>query len=883
MSFVSPEPQTAPKEVAAEAAVTVNDMSLVKLKRDKKSKRPGADANGKTPIPLPPNVSEKSKKKKKKKASMGTEAAHEAEAQTPAPNTPGDAAATATEDAEEPKPKKKKKKSLQATVEDEVIEIAPPADFTAAAASNDTEKSKSNKNAKNRDGAEIQQSEKKVHKKRKRTSEVYADAPSKVPEDTVLGGEYFQNLEDAIGREAANLNSSQVSVPSIEAPAKKKVKTKRKITESDATAPHQEQVAGNTLETPMEIAPSEDELAKKEKKENKRKRRESQQAKQALDDMIEPSSATVQGDAPKSAPTIKQNLSKAASTFFKEPKNTPIPLPPNSSIGAASTAASPLQHRAQKKRDEPEVLVIETPPSKRTVASSLPHTKTAPAGHVKSKKPTTVKAPSAKPVKGSQPSASAPAALPESEAVPEKPVRQTSLTASNLERYTQPLSDKAKPRPRSGRSSSVSSTSSMSIKEAFARTPKPSSAPTAGTTYNPFLTPVAPEKVGAREDEKAHLQLFNSTLTAFQSSVNMINEQVYLTQHLELRAANDAAGPLPCLKSATGCNSKIEHQIRALKDVETKSPADVDSHQLALDVSIASAVEAEKFLHNAVVTGIPVPVGDLEGTYKVYCPKYTDTHLDKYGFGQREFVISKPSGFVGSTYTARLNLPPRPMGFAVLSFDVPPNASFRTIQLKTSAENYTMDLIVLGNGHILLRVDIGLFLTGKRAATGMEFVGVKEGAVQWAGLENINTAKEKDIQRVKELAEKEAREKEEKDRAWTVRKAEMARLKAEGIEVSPVKSAPPTPIKPKTAAHGGSKTPTKPKTTTGTNGVLKTPTKSKTPANYMMSGALLSLKKPKVPAAAAVDGVSPSPKKRGRPKKAEVIRRAQEAAGQTQA
>jgi len=157
-------------------------------------------------------------------------------------------------------------------------------------------------------------------------------------------------------------------------------------------------------------------------------------------------------------------------------------------------------------------------------------------------------------------------------------------------------------------------------------------------------------------------------------------------------------------------------------------------------------------LHNAVVTGIPVPVGDLEGTYKVYCPKYTDTHLDKYGFGQREFVISKPSGFVGSTYTARLNLPPRPMGFAVLSFDVPPNASFRTIQLKTSAENYTMDLIVLGNGHILLRVDIGLFLTGKRAATGMEFVGVKEGAVQWAGLENINTAKEKDIQRVKELA-----------------------------------------------------------------------------------------------------------------------------------
>ncbi|KAH3954705.1 hypothetical protein HBI56_036910 [Parastagonospora nodorum] len=875
-SFASPEPEPAPKEVVAEAALTVNDLASVKLKKDKKSKRPGADANGKTPIPLPPNVSERNKKKTKK-ASLGTEGGNENTETAPASGAPGDAAATETEDEDESKPKKKKKRSLNATVEDEVIEIAPSADATSATTAKDIEKPKSSKKTKDRDGAEAQQSEKKAAKKRKRASEVPADTSSKAPEDTVLGGEYFQNLEAAIGRKVADFDSPQASAPLTEAPAKKKAKTKRKHSENEAAPLQEEQMGGAPVEPAMEVTPSEDVLAKKDRKEKKEKKRKRRESQQVLADTVEPSSATVQGDPPKPVPNIEQRKPKAGSSFIKEPRNTPIPLPSNSSLGVASTAASP--HRTQKMRDDPQVLVVETTPLRKTVASSLSQATTAPAGQIKSKKAPAVKASSAKPVNGSQPSASAPAALPEPKAVLEKSYGQTSLTTSNLERYTQPLSDQAKPRPRSGRSSSVSSTSSMSIKEAFARVPKPSSTPVTSKTSNPFLAPVAQEKVEKIDNQKANLQLFDSTLAAFRSSVNMIDEQVYLNQHLELRAANDAAGPLPCLKSATGCTPKNEEHIRALKDSNSKTtPSFIDPHQLALDVSIAAAVEAEKFLHNAVVTGIPVPAGDLEGTYKIYCSKYTDTHADKYGFGQRKLVISKPAGFFGNTYTARLITPPRPMGFTVLSFEVPPNASFRTIRLTTSADNYTMDLVVLGNGHILLQVDIGLFLTGRRTATGMEFVGIKEGATKWAGLEDVKTAERKNIQRMKELVEKEAREKEEDDKAWAVRKEEMARLKASGVESSPVK--PETPTKPKSTANGSSKTPTKPKTTTGTNGVLKTPTKSKTPAKPMMSGALPSSKKLKTP---VVDGVSPSPKKRGRPTNAEIVRRAMEAAGQTAA
>jgi hypothetical protein len=879
MSFASPEPESepAPKDVVAEAALTVNDLASVKLKKDKKSKRPSADANGKTPIPLPPNVSERNKKKKKKKASLGTEGRNENTATAPASDAPDDAAATATEHVEESKPKKKKKRSLNATVEDEVIEIAPSADATSATTANDTKKPKSSKKTKDHDGAEAQQSEKTAAKKRKRDSEVPTDTSSKAPEDTVLGGEYFQNLEAAIGRDFADFDSPQVSAPSTEAPAKKKVKTKRKHSENDAAAPHEAQVNGNTTEMSMEIIASEDVLAKKDRKEKKEKKRKRRESQQVLLDTVESSSATVQGGPPKPVPNIEQREPKAGSSFIKEPRNTPIPLPPNSSLGAASTAASP--HRTQKMRDDPEVLVVETTPSRRAVEASLSQTTTAPAGQTMSKKAPAVKAPSAKPFNGSQPSASAPAALPVAKIVLEKSDSQTSLTASNLERYMQPLSDQAKPRPRNGRSSSVSSTSSMSIKEAFARMPKPPSAPVTSKTPNPFLAPVAQEKVEKIDNPKANLQFFDSTLAAFRSSVNMINEQVYLNQHLELRAANDSAGPLPCLKSATGCTPKNEQHIRALKDSNTKTtPSVIDPHQLALDIAIAAAVEAEKFLHNAVVIGIPVPAGDLEGTYKIYCPKYTDTHADKYGFGQRKLVISKPAGLFSNTYTARLITPPRPMGFAVLSFDVPPNASFRTIRLTTSADNYTMDLVVLGNGHILLRVDIGLFLTGRRTATGMEFVGIKEGATKWAGLEDVKTAERKNIQRMKELAEKEAREKEEEDKAWAARKEEMARLKASGVESSPVK--PETPTKPKSTANGSSKTPTKPRATTGTNGILKTPNKSKTLAKPMMSGALPSSKKLKTP---VVDGVSPSPKKRGRPTNAEIARRAMEAAGQTAA
>jgi hypothetical protein len=77
------------------------------------------------------------------------------------------------------------------------------------------------------------------------------------------------------------------------------------------------------------------------------------------------------------------------------------------------------------------------------------------------------------------------------------------------------------------------------------------------------------------------------------------------------------------------------------------------------------------------------------------------------------------------------------MLFSILSFSVPPHASFRTTTVKTSAEGYKMDVVFLGNGYLQLRVDLSLLLSGKPTETKegkrvvMEFVGVHERAVVW--------------------------------------------------------------------------------------------------------------------------------------------------------
>jgi hypothetical protein len=80
------------------------------------------------------------------------------------------------------------------------------------------------------------------------------------------------------------------------------------------------------------------------------------------------------------------------------------------------------------------------------------------------------------------------------------------------------------------------------------------------------------------------------------------------------------------------------------------------------------------------------------------------------------------------------------MAYTISLFEPPPHASFRTTTLRTVAEGYEMDIVFLGNGYVLLRVDLGLLLMGKSLGEHgvMEFVGIKEkdaqggrGALKW--------------------------------------------------------------------------------------------------------------------------------------------------------
>jgi hypothetical protein len=870
MSFMEPKPEPEPA-AEEEAAPAVEDVAHDKPKKDK-SKIKSGEA-----VSAPADTDEKVKKKKKKKRSSALAAEQEATTKATVPEALAIEVTATTSDSKEQRTKKKKSiKSLEATVENELVADATTNDTTAKEATanaNGIRKQKSKSKKKDQDVNEAEEAEKKSAKKRKRDGEVRIDFPSTPQNDGGHedGGAWLRDFDSRIGTLGADSEMPRAADVSTGIPAKKKAKTKRKTVELSAAQPQEEQVRSSPDEPINQTTPEEAATAKKDLKRQKRK------SIQVLDDFAQ------------SAPPSQRGAPRTDSPYVKEPNNTPIPPPPNSSFGKASVVAAPKQRRPQKGLHDPEVLVLETPPAKRHVTSSLPQNAGASTGPVKTEQISPIEVSSASESESDDEDSllpkSAPAALPKTKIVFELPSSQASLTTSNLNRYTQPLSDQAKPRPCSGRSSSVSSASSLSIKDAFARVPKPL---VTNIESNPFLTPISRKKVENEVRHMADAQMFNSAFQAFATSVNMIDEQVYLNQHLDWRTANDAAGPLPCLKSATGCNSKAEQHIRVLKENTTnllQMTTNSDKNQLAFEVSVAATIEAEKFLQNAVATGIPVPTGNLEGKYTLYCPKYAETHADKYGFGLRELYISKPAGFNGNTYTARLVIPPRPVAYRILSFDPPPNASFRTTKLTASAEGYTMDLVVLGNGYILLRVDVGLFLTGKRTVMGgdsgqeicMEFFGMKEEATKWSGIEDIKTAKEKDRQRITELAEKAKAEKIAKDQAWIARKEEMAlekeRLKAGtmyGVESSPVKpsSVAPSPVKPKSTTLSGKSTPRKPNTTT-TNGASTT----KKPKAGTMAGISKTPTKLKA-VSAATDGVSPSPKKRGRPTNAELIRRA---------
>lgn len=287
----------------------------------------------------------------------------------------------------------------------------------------------------------------------------------------------------------------------------------------------------------------------------------------------------------------------------------------------------------------------------------------------------------------------------------------------------------------------------MSIRDAFKRIRKPTHIDDIQSDL--FSLPASHKQ---SHDNTADMATFRAALLAFRSTVNFTKEKEYLIKHLTWRALHNAAGPLPCLHQATGCNAAKEKALRLVhEDVSnllTLNTGDRMSNE-SLARSISACFVAEKFLSCAVLTQMPVPAGKVEGVYSLFCPKYSESHVDRYAAGQRTLSIMRPLGFKTNTFTARLSLPPRPMAFDTRAFKVPGHAGFRTTTLTTSAEECELELTVLGNGYVLLRMDLGLLLTGKKSERQdgkgeeviMEFMGVKEKdaqgdeAVKWIALE----------------------------------------------------------------------------------------------------------------------------------------------------
>jgi hypothetical protein len=433
------------------------------------------------------------------------------------------------------------------------------------------------------------------------------------------------------------------------------------------------------------------------------------------------------------------------------PRKTPVPLPAN----AFSHRANASKAKRVGSRDTSS-LMVETPESQlpKTPAnlpdSPIPCKLTDVIKAKKSKKSKKATETSPPTLVVTEAPSSAPTALDNDHKLQLKTDGRVSLTASNLHKYTtttQPLSDEPKPRPRvvSRAASTAGSTTSggttPSVKEMFACVGKPYSR--SGAETDPFVAPEAKKKVRRETHEEVSIRMFNERFEAAQRAVNFTDEAGYLASFLAWRKANNTLGPLPCLGiKASGCSIKKENALKLIRE-DPKNPLKVvvttEADAALLEDASSRALAAESLLAMSIAARIPIPIGNLEGAWKLFCAPYSATHVDKYGYGQRTLTIhSVPGSQDLSSFTARLSIPPRSMLYQILSFEVPPHASFRSTVVKTSVEGYKMEIVFLGNGYLLLRADLRLLLSGKEAmANGgkkagvMEFVGVHERAVVW--------------------------------------------------------------------------------------------------------------------------------------------------------
>ncbi|PSN65325.1 hypothetical protein BS50DRAFT_636107 [Corynespora cassiicola Philippines] len=284
-----------------------------------------------------------------------------------------------------------------------------------------------------------------------------------------------------------------------------------------------------------------------------------------------------------------------------------------------------------------------------------------------------------------------------------------------------------------------SDSSSSDVLELFPRVGMPYDR--SGTSYDPFVKPEKRNMRRKETHEEAEMHVFQGHFIDLQKAVNFTEEQSYLKEYYQWNQENSRSDPLPCLKKATGCTSKQEKILQFSRE---KNPGVVGfveaggGDQNKLIEADQRAHEAEGFLIQAIHARVPIPIGPIEGQWSLYCPRYSVDHFDRYGFGSRTLFISTIAGLGNSNqFTARLNIPPRSMPYAISTFSVPPHASFRTTTLSTALERYKMDVIFLGNGYLHMRIDLNLLLRGKDSELVegkkfyMEFIGIHQKATAW--------------------------------------------------------------------------------------------------------------------------------------------------------
>ncbi|KAF3005723.1 hypothetical protein E8E13_006164 [Curvularia kusanoi] len=536
-------------------------------------------------------------------------------------------------------------------------------------------------------------------KKRKRQVEeqpVIAAPPQRASANKgfFVGADMLKGVKSSVKSAGEVFDSSNPSTYTVELPAAKKSRRSKSSRQSYETLDF-DRMAKETRA-----------IDKKEKKEKKAERQSIGSSRQTRSPAPEPV------PIPPSSPPIFSSLLK----------KTPVPLPQN--------AFSHTANANRVGRRDSRLLVQETPPSLLSLpAASPPDTSPIPFNLFNTTQ-----------TKQNRKADKAHASL--SSSNHHKKSSTNPLTASNLTTYTTttaPLNHDPKPRPIAA--SSAGSTTSVgttpSIAAWFERVGKPYSAP-----FDPKQQKPTHLSRGKETHDESNITDFTALYTATERSINFSDEREYLAKHKLWReesvqySSNSESAGLPCLgQKASGCNPKREkkmqtqtqaqaqshHPSSAAPPSETKpQPAagsETDTNAATLADAAQRGLSAETFLAYAVAARVPVPPGALEGMYKLFCPAYSTTHVDKYGGGQRSLSLFTVAGgdtsSPASLYTARLCIPPRSVLFGLDTFEVPPHASFRAVGVKTEEEGYGMQIVFLGNGYLLLRVDLRLLLSGK--------------------------------------------------------------------------------------------------------------------------------------------------------------------------